>query len=294
MATTTRREALQWVGGAVAAAMLPLRASAQAPAFPKGAVIRTLFKDYAPEELAGGATLFHEHLSLGPDFSDRFRAAAAAVLAAKGAPPAPASRGSAARARSRRSDARRRADGRRAARPPARRRGVHRRRRPSRTWARDLDFVRAGLDEVGHAGRRRRRLLLAAVLSERIPTMSEEQIVRALIKQADEYPGRRVRRDRLVGRDHGGRAQGVSRDRQGARRHEPADLHAHRHPGKGGARAARHPRGRRREPEARRASATWATWWTRTSTCTRRSAGAARSSASIARVGTATRNRCRW
>jgi hypothetical protein len=30
---------------------------------PKGAVIRTLFKDYAPEELAGGATLFHEHLS---------------------------------------------------------------------------------------------------------------------------------------------------------------------------------------------------------------------------------------
>ena len=88
MATTTRREALQRVGGAVAAAMLPLQASAQAPAFPKGAVIRTLFKDYAPEELRrGGATLFHEHLSLGPDFGDRFRAAAAAVLAAQGAPP---------------------------------------------------------------------------------------------------------------------------------------------------------------------------------------------------------------
>jgi len=87
MATTTRREALQWVSGTVAAAMLPFRAAAQAPAFPNGAVIRTLFKDYKPEELAGGATLFHEHLSLGPDFSDRFRAAAAAVLAAQGAPP---------------------------------------------------------------------------------------------------------------------------------------------------------------------------------------------------------------
>jgi hypothetical protein len=49
-------------------------------------VIRTLFKDYAPEELAGGATLFHEHLSLGPDFGERFRAASAAVLAAQGLP----------------------------------------------------------------------------------------------------------------------------------------------------------------------------------------------------------------
>ena len=32
----------------------------------------------------GGATLFHEHLSLGPDFSDRFRSASQAVLAAQG------------------------------------------------------------------------------------------------------------------------------------------------------------------------------------------------------------------
>jgi predicted metal-dependent phosphotriesterase family hydrolase len=88
MATTTRREALQWVSGTLAAAMLYSRASAQAPAFPQGAVIRTLFKDYAPAELAGGATLFHEHLSLGADFSDRFRAATAAVLAAQGAPAA--------------------------------------------------------------------------------------------------------------------------------------------------------------------------------------------------------------
>ncbi len=46
-----------------------------------------MFKDYAPEELSGGATLFHEHLSLGTDFGDRFRAAADAVLAAQGNPP---------------------------------------------------------------------------------------------------------------------------------------------------------------------------------------------------------------
>jgi phosphotriesterase-related protein len=33
--------------------------------FPKGAIIRTILKDVPPEALAGGATLFHEHLSLG-------------------------------------------------------------------------------------------------------------------------------------------------------------------------------------------------------------------------------------
>jgi hypothetical protein len=91
MATFNRREALRLAGmGATALALGPELAAAQAPppapVFPKGAIIRTLFRDNAPEELAGGATLFHEHLSLGPDFSDRFRAAAAAALAAQGAP----------------------------------------------------------------------------------------------------------------------------------------------------------------------------------------------------------------
>ena len=84
----TRRDALQLMGGAAAAATFDGSAFAQAPAFPKGAVIRTLFKDYAPEELAGGATLFHEHLSLGADFGAQFRAASAAVLAAQGLPTA--------------------------------------------------------------------------------------------------------------------------------------------------------------------------------------------------------------
>lgn len=85
MTRLTRRDALQIVGlGAVAMAIAPTAIRAQTPAFPKGAVIRTLFKDYPPEELAGGATLFHEHLSLGEDFSERFRAASQAVLAAQG------------------------------------------------------------------------------------------------------------------------------------------------------------------------------------------------------------------
>src|SRR4051812_49100414 len=85
----TRRRALELIGiGAAAAGVLPSAAFAQGSAFQKGAVIRTLLKDIAPEELAGGATLFHEHMSLAPDFLDRFRAAAAAVRAANGLPPA--------------------------------------------------------------------------------------------------------------------------------------------------------------------------------------------------------------
>lgn len=61
----TRREALELLGMSAAAAALPGIASAQTSVtFPKGAIIRTVLKDYAPEELAGGATLFHEHLSI--------------------------------------------------------------------------------------------------------------------------------------------------------------------------------------------------------------------------------------
>jgi len=65
MASLTRRDALRIVGmGAVAFGLEPLAARAQDLSFPHGAVIRTLFKDYSPGELAAGATLFHEHLSL--------------------------------------------------------------------------------------------------------------------------------------------------------------------------------------------------------------------------------------
>src|SRR5713101_1577686 len=72
-----------------AAAALPAAAFAQTPAFPKGAIIRTILKDYAPEELAGGATLFHEHMQLAPDFNAKFAAATAAARAANGLPPIP-------------------------------------------------------------------------------------------------------------------------------------------------------------------------------------------------------------
>jgi phosphotriesterase-related protein len=185
----TRREALERVAMTAAfAAAAPLTTLAQGPSFPKGAIIRTLLKDYAPEELAGGATLFHEHMSLGPDFNDKFRAATAAARAANGLPPLPPRAGG----------------------PPppppgpdpmrdvnlmaeelatAKREGVacivdggH----PD--MGRDLDFVRqasmkSGVPVVAGAG-----FYSEPFYPKEIATMSEEQIVQALIKQADEDP----------------------------------------------------------------------------------------------------------
>ena len=66
----TRRQALAICGvgaaagvagrwGSVIAAQAPPR-----PVFNKGAIIRTILKDMAPEELASGPSLFHEHLSM--------------------------------------------------------------------------------------------------------------------------------------------------------------------------------------------------------------------------------------
>ena len=89
----TRREALELLGLGVVATAVSKTASAQGLTFPQGAVIRTLFRDMAPTELAGGATLFHEHLSLPPDFGAKFGAATAAARAANGLPPAPARAG---------------------------------------------------------------------------------------------------------------------------------------------------------------------------------------------------------
>src|SRR5690242_15913848 len=92
----TRRQALEVLGIGAATALVPRDAFGQAPIFPKGAIIRTILKDYAPEELAGGATLFHEHMQLAPDFNAKFAAATAAARAANGLPPAPARGGGAA------------------------------------------------------------------------------------------------------------------------------------------------------------------------------------------------------
>jgi phosphotriesterase-related protein len=77
--------------GAVAAA-LPEFVSAAAPTFPRGAIIRTILKDYAPDELSGGATLFHEHMSFASDFMIRWNGYAAETRALN-APPSAAGGG---------------------------------------------------------------------------------------------------------------------------------------------------------------------------------------------------------
>src|SRR5690349_6310944 len=86
----TRRQVLEVLGVSALAAATEGSVFAQGPTFPKGEIIRTILKDYAPDELAGGATLFHEHLQLAPDFDAKFAAATAAARKANGLPPIPA------------------------------------------------------------------------------------------------------------------------------------------------------------------------------------------------------------
>ncbi len=74
--------------GAAGVALGPRRLS-PAP-FPEGSVIRTVLRDYSPAELGGRATLFHEHLSFAPDFMTRWTRYAAETRAANGLPSAPA------------------------------------------------------------------------------------------------------------------------------------------------------------------------------------------------------------
>src|SRR5580658_5324161 len=85
----SRREAL----GILGALALPKLTSAAPPSFPKGAIIRTILKDYAPEDLAGGATLFDEHMSLAHDFMPRWMASARATREASGQPAGPGRQG---------------------------------------------------------------------------------------------------------------------------------------------------------------------------------------------------------
>jgi phosphotriesterase-related protein len=65
------------LGIGAAAAACPAWVSAATPTFPRGAVIRTILKDYAPDDLAGGATLFHEHMSFADTFMTRWTGYAA-------------------------------------------------------------------------------------------------------------------------------------------------------------------------------------------------------------------------
>ncbi len=83
----TRREALGLIGAAV---WQGIAYGADDPKFPKGAIIRTILKDLPPEALTGGATLFHEHLSLAPDFMPRWIALARPQQAGKANPTPPA------------------------------------------------------------------------------------------------------------------------------------------------------------------------------------------------------------
>ena len=189
-ASMSRRAALELLGMSVAAAAVPSAAFAQAPApvFPSGAIIRTLLKDYAPGELAGGATLFHEHMSLGPDFNARFGAAAAAARAANGLPPLPG-RGGGPPPAPLTPDPMRDVDLMSEELATARRDGVacivdagH----PD--MGRDLSFVRqasmkSGVPVVASAG-----FYAQPFYPKEIATMSEEQVVQALLKQVDADP----------------------------------------------------------------------------------------------------------
>ncbi len=61
--TLSRRDAIALLGAAGAGLWTSVRAAAQTPSFPRGAVIRTLRGDVSPESITG-STLFHEHLSI--------------------------------------------------------------------------------------------------------------------------------------------------------------------------------------------------------------------------------------
>src|SRR5262245_4982073 len=79
----SRRRVLSAMGTAAAALAVGHRTFA-APSFPAGSIIRTVLKDYAPDDLSGGATLFHEHMSFAPDFLKRFDQFALETNAANG------------------------------------------------------------------------------------------------------------------------------------------------------------------------------------------------------------------
>jgi phosphotriesterase-related protein len=193
-----RRDALKAIGVSAAAAPFGFAQGEAQPAlaqatFPKGAIIRTILKDYAPEDLAGGATLFHEHMQLATDFMPRFLAATAAVRAANGLPPAPARGGGPGRG-------------------PAAPAGPD--------IMRDADLMAAEVKKAaedghlacivdgGHADMGRDINFLKQVsmksgvpivagggfhnqpfYPKEIPTMSEDRIVKALVKQVDETLG---------------------------------------------------------------------------------------------------------
>jgi len=187
----TRRQALELLGMGAAATLLPKGAFGQGPTFPKGAIIRTILKDYAPEELAGGATLFHEHMQLAPDFNAKFAAASAAVRAANGLPTPPPRGGGAGRG------------GGGGTPPPDIMHNVDLMSEEVTKAKRDGNIaciVDAGHPDMGRDANFLREVSMKSGVPivvgggfysqpfypKEISTMSEEQIVKALIKQADD------------------------------------------------------------------------------------------------------------
>lgn len=198
----TRREALGILGMGVAASALPEFALAATPTFPKGAIIRTVLKDYAPEELAGGSTLFHEHLSWEDNFMTRWTGYAVDTRRETAMPGAPAPGAGAQGAG--------RAGGPGVAPPPSTPSGNY--------FMRDLDFMVEEMKiakgegiscivDGGHPDMGRDMAFLRQVSQQsglpivagagfysqpfypkEIATMSEEQIYQALLKQVEADP----------------------------------------------------------------------------------------------------------
>jgi phosphotriesterase-related protein len=76
----SRRDIIRLIGAGAVAALARRVASEDRLRLPRGAVIRTVLKDVAPEALASGATLFHEHLSVGADFMPKVMSQFRALL----------------------------------------------------------------------------------------------------------------------------------------------------------------------------------------------------------------------
>jgi phosphotriesterase-related protein len=87
----SRRDIIRLIGASAATALTHRLAAAEDRLrLASGAVIRTVLKDLPPEALPGGATLFHEHLSVGADFMPRVMAQFRILLGANAnLPPLP-------------------------------------------------------------------------------------------------------------------------------------------------------------------------------------------------------------
>ena len=65
-----RRNLLRLMGAGLSGAAWP-EVGAAASEFPKGAIIRTVLKDLPPEALTTGGVLFHEHMSVAYNRTER-------------------------------------------------------------------------------------------------------------------------------------------------------------------------------------------------------------------------------